>query len=162
MGLPQAAGAYVERRSPNRIFGWQTLLLPSLSHLIHSNCTILCRPADINQKSWNCSPHLVSSEVFPFRFLITVASLSFEQEKKKTCFDARNSFDLKFKQNLLRKCMITHPWANQHQVDQTGFDLLPWWVPWLKVTNVMNNAQSFKMYVYMYLNICNISNLKIA
>lgn len=59
-----------------------TLLLPSLSHLIHSNCTILCRPADINQKSWNCSPHLVSSEVFPFRFLITVASLSFEQEKK--------------------------------------------------------------------------------
>lgn len=69
------------------------------------------------------SPHLVSSDVFVFHFLIRVASLKFELEKR-TCFDAESNFTLKFKQNP-RKCMITHLWANQHQVDQTGLALVP-------------------------------------
>lgn len=138
----------------NRNLAWQR---SSLVPHIDSNCTVLCRPVDGNDKSQICSPHLISSEVFAFHFLITVASLSFEQEKNgHTWFDTRNNFALKSKQNLLRKCMITHLCDNQHQVDRTGLVLLSWWVPWLKVTNIMINK------LYMHANIHNIWDLKIV
>lgn len=78
------------------------------------------------------------------------------RRKKHLWFDARNNFALKSKQNLLRKCIIKYLWANQHQVDQTGLALLPWWVTWLKVTNVMKNVESFKTSLYVHPNICNI------
>lgn len=43
------------------------------------------------------SPHLVSSDIFAFHFLIRVASLKFELEKR-TDFDAESNLVLKFKQ----------------------------------------------------------------
>lgn len=78
----------VEWNYTNRNFASQrSSLAPSLVHLVDSNCTVLCRPVYGTDKSWNCSPHHISSEVFAFHFLITVANLSFEQEKKDTlCF----------------------------------------------------------------------------